>query len=71
MHCSCSRLCALQTAAQEHKRVRTWNRRIRLSNPAVSSSWPLGWNSTLCTTALLGSALLASASGVTCKQEDD
>ena len=45
----------------------TWNRRRRLSRPAVSSSWPLGWNSTDRTTDALGSALLASASGVTCR----
>lgn len=47
----------------------TWNRRSRLSRPAVSSSWPLGWNSTERTTDALGSALLASASGVTCEQQ--
>ena len=45
---------------------RTLKRRRRLSRPAVSSSWPLGWNSTDCTTAVLGSALFASVSGVTC-----
>lgn len=49
--------------------VPTWNRRSRLSSPAVSSSWPLGWNSTQRTTAVLGSALLASASGVTYGEE--
>ena len=38
----------------------TWKKRKHLSMPAVMSTWPSGWNSMLCTTALLGSAMLAS-----------
>ena len=42
----------------------TWKKRRRLSRPAVMRTWPSGWNSTLCTTAALGSAILASRTRV-------